>query len=124
MPTLRSVRDVASCRGRSSGVPSFWDHSPNPFDYPHFAQPLREAMSLKPKEVERLLRTGREELDVRDYALILTAVRAGLREGELAGLRWGDIQFGESEKDADRYALVQRNYDRRRSRKMLTPKSK
>jgi integrase len=87
-------------------------------------KPPREATSLKPKEVERLLRTGREELDLRDYTLILTAVRTGLREGELAGLRWGDIQFGESQDDADRYLLVQRNYDRRWSQKMLTPKSK
>lgn len=47
----------------------------------------------------------------------------GLREGELAGLRWGDIQFGENSGDIDRYLLVQRNYDRRWSRKMLTPKS-
>jgi hypothetical protein len=30
----------------------------------------------------------------------------------------------ESEEDADRYILVQRNYDRRWSHKMLTPKSK
>jgi integrase len=38
-------------------------------------------------------------------------------------LQWGDIQFGESEQDADRYIVVQRNYDRRWSDKMLTPKS-
>jgi integrase len=56
--------------------------------------------------------------------LILTAIRAGLREGELAGLAWGDIQFGESDDDPDRYMLVQRNYDRRWSRTMLTPKNR
>ena len=39
-------------------------------------------------------------------------------------MQWGDIQFGESEEDADRYIVVQRNYDRRWSHKMLTPKSK
>jgi integrase len=73
----------------------------------------REATSLKPKEVERLLRVGKEALALRDYALIFTAVRAGLREGELAGLQWGDIQFGESGNDPERYILVQRSYDRR-----------
>jgi integrase len=55
---------------------------------------------------------------------ILTAVRAGLREGEIAALQWGDFQFGDSEKDDGRYILVQRNYDRRWSRRMLTPKGK
>jgi integrase len=83
----------------------------------------REATSLKPKEVERLLRAAKDELRLRDYALIFTAVRAGLREGEVAGLQWRDIQFGDNEDDSDRYILVQRNYDRRWSRKMLTPKS-
>jgi integrase len=84
----------------------------------------REATSLKSGEVERLLRAAREELELSDQALILTAVRSGLREGELAALQWGDIQFGESEEDEDRYIVVQRNYDRRWSHKMLTPKSK
>ena len=51
-------------------------------------------------------------------------VRAGLREGELAGPEWGDIQFGENEGDQDRYMLVQRNYDRCWSRNMVTPKSR
>jgi integrase len=84
----------------------------------------REATSLKSGEVERLLRAAREELELSDQALILTAVCSGLREGELAALQWGDIQFGESEEDADRYIVVQRNYDRRWSHKMLAPKSK
>ena len=84
----------------------------------------REATSLKPKEVERLLSIARDELSLADHALIFTAVRAGLREGEIAALQWGDIQFGDGEDDADRYILVQRNYDGRWSRKMLTPKSR
>jgi len=84
----------------------------------------REATSLKPKEVERLLEAARAQLGLADYALIFTAVRAGLREGEIAALQWGDIQFGDSEEDEDRYIVVQRNYDRRWSHKMLTPKSK
>ncbi len=36
----------------------------------------------------------------------------------------GDVQFGNGEDDDDRYIMVQRNYDRRWSRKMLTPKSR
>jgi integrase len=45
-----------------------------------------------------------------------------LREGELVALRWGDIQFGETSEDPNRYILVRRNFDWR-SRKFLTPKS-
>ena len=39
-----------------------------------------------------------------------TALRAGLRKGELIALKWGDIQFGESAEDSNRYILVQRNW--------------
>ena len=42
-------------------------------------------------EVEHLLRTAQENLDLRDYAVIFSAVRAGLHEGQLAALAWGDI---------------------------------
>jgi integrase len=55
------------------------------------------------------------------YPIFLTALRAGLRRGELVALKWGDIQFGESEKDSNRYILVQRNYVHG---KFTTPKSK
>jgi integrase len=84
----------------------------------------REVTSLRPQEVETLLKRAKAELPFQDYALLLTALRTGLREGELAALQWGDIQFGANESVADRYVLVQRNYDRRWSRRMLTPKSK
>ena len=84
----------------------------------------RGATSLKPKEVERLLQTAKDKLGLADHALIFTAVRAGLREGETAALQWADVQFGEGEDDDDRYIVVQRNYDRRWPHKMLTPKSR
>ncbi len=84
---------------------------------------VREATSLTAIELERLLRAAKDELSLRDYALLFTAARAGLREGELAGLKWGDIQFAQSADDPDRYIVVQRNYDRRWSRKMLTPRA-
>jgi integrase len=64
-----------------------------------------------------------KEYRPRHDALFLTALRAGLRAGELLALRWGDIQFGVSDDDRNRYILVQRNYDRR-SKKFLTTKSK
>jgi site-specific recombinase XerD len=84
----------------------------------------REATSLAPKEVETLLASAKEGSSLCAYALVFTAIRAGLREGERAGLESGDIQFGASDDDPNRYILVQRSYDRRWSRRMLTPKSK
>ncbi len=54
------------------------------------------------------------------HAFFLTALRTGLRKGELIALRWGDIQFGSSEQDSNRYILVQRNYS---LGKFTTPKS-
>ena len=84
----------------------------------------REAASLRPDEVERLLEAARSRLPFQDYVMLLTALRAGLREGELAALQWEDLQFGPTESSLDRFIVVQRNYDRRWSKRMLTPKSR
>jgi len=83
-----------------------------------------EAKSLRPVEVQQLLTTAKAILSFQDYALLFTALRTGLRAGEIAGLLWGDIRFGASNEDPERFILVERNYDRRWSRSMLTPKSK
>ena len=45
--------------------------------------------------------------------MFLTALRAGLRRGELVALPWGDIQFGKDESDSNRFMIVQHNYVRR-----------
>jgi integrase len=57
----------------------------------------------------------------RYYPLFLTALRAGLRRGELVAMKWGDVQFGASDQDPNRYILVQRNYV---YGQFTTPKSK
>ena len=46
------------------------------------------------------------------YPFFLTALRTGMRLGELLALEWDDIQFGESEGDPNRFILVRRNYVR------------
>jgi integrase len=84
-------------------------------------KPENEASALAPEEVDTFLQAVKAHYP-NQYPFFLTALRAGLREGELLALRWGDIQFGQ-ENDSNRYILVQRNYDRR-SHKFLTPKSK
>jgi integrase len=46
------------------------------------------------------------------YPMFLTALRTGLRLGELLALRWEDIQFGDDFDDPNRFILVRRNYTR------------
>ncbi len=64
---------------------------------------------------------GVKEVCLEWCAFFLTALRAGLRKGELIALKWGDLQVGESSEDANRYILVQRNYSHGH---FTTPKSK
>ena len=54
------------------------------------------------------------------YPLFLAALRTGLREGELLGLQWSDVQFGEGPEDSRRHILLRRNYTHGR---FTTPKS-
>ncbi len=85
-------------------------------------KPERQATALTAEEVTRLL-NGAKQFCPKHYPFFLTAVRAGLREGELVSLKWDDIQFGDGSEEANRYILVQRTYDRR-THKFLTTKSK
>jgi len=83
-------------------------------------KPRRKATALTRGEAERFLKAALEYCP-RYYPLFLVALRAGLRQGELIALKWGDVQFGESEHDPHRYILVQHNYVRKQ---FTTPKSK
>jgi integrase len=47
---------------------------------------------LTAKEVKALLKTAQEKMPSL-YPLLLCAVRSGLRQGELIGLQWGDLDF-------------------------------
>jgi len=69
----------------------------------------READFLTRGEVESFLTAVRVHRPDR-YALFLTAVRTGLRVGELLALHWDDIQFAEDEDDSNRFILVRHNY--------------
>ncbi len=71
-----------------------------------------KGIALTPAEVEQFLRAA-QEICPEYHALFLVAVRAGLRRGELVSLRWSDLEFGNSERDANRFILVQHNYVRR-----------
>jgi integrase len=83
-------------------------------------KPKAQAQALTRTEVDAFLNAALE-ICADYYPLFLTAVRAGLRRGELVALRWGDIQCGESEHDSNRFIFVQHNYVRRQ---FTTTKSK
>ncbi len=68
-----------------------------------------KAQAMTRAESDRFLAAVLEECP-KYYPLFFTALRAGLRKGELIALHWGDIQFGESENDNNRFILVQLNY--------------
>ncbi len=68
-----------------------------------------KAAAMSRDEADRFLK-GAQENFPDFYPLFLTALRAGLRRGELIALKWGDIQFGASEDDSNRYLLVQRSW--------------
>jgi integrase len=63
---------------------------------------------LTPEEVASFLETAKQQ-HYRRYPFFFTAVRSGLRLGELLGLQWDDIQFGAGEDDRARYILVRHN---------------
>jgi integrase len=83
-------------------------------------KPARQASAMSRVEAEQFLASAKEFCPD-FYPLFLMALRAGLRKGELIAVKWGDIQFGSSEDDPNRYLLVQRNFVQG---KFTTPKSK
>ena len=72
-------------------------------------KPARQASAMTRAEVDRFLSAVRE-LCPEWHSFFLTALRGGLRKGELIALKWGDIQFGENPEDPNRYIIVQRNW--------------
>jgi integrase len=83
-------------------------------------KPNHQAQAMTRDEAEAFL-TSAAELCTDYHPLFLMAFRAGLRKGELLAVRWGDIQFGATEADSNRYIFVQRNFVQG---KFTTPKSK
>jgi integrase len=73
--------------------------------------PESKGIALTSMEVKHFLNAAQEIWP--DYhPLLLMAVHAGLRRGELVALQWGDIQLGEND-NSERFILVQHNYVRR-----------
>ncbi len=73
----------------------------------------KKGVALTPAEVQQFL-DAVKEVCPEYYPLFFTAVRAGLRRGELVALQFGDLNFGADEEDPNRYIFVQHNYVRRK----------
>lgn len=83
-------------------------------------KPRHQASAMTRKEAGAFL-AAVHEICPDWHPFFLTALRAGLRKGELIALKRGDIQFGSGPDDPHRYILVQRNWA---NGEFTTPKSK
>jgi integrase len=82
-----------------------WVYRVPPFKRPKVVALARDYRYLRNEdEVRRFLGAAREEGEL-VFILYLTAVRTGMRAGELAGLEWGDVDFEQ------RLVMVQRSFD-------------
>ena len=61
-----------------------------------------------PAEMARLVVAARKEGPV-SHVLVLLLLDAGLRLGEVLGLRWGGVVWGESENDRTRALIIDRS---------------
>ena len=75
---------------------------------------------LTPDEVGRLTAAARTE-SAEAEIVVLLALECGLRRGEIAGLRWGDVAFGAGEDDPTRGIEVRQT--RARGEEAEAPKS-
>jgi integrase len=104
--TLRVILNHAEEDGKIDGNPA---RKLGRFTKIDKADQQKKATALSREEAERFLLSA-QEVRPKFYPLFLTALRAGLRRGELIALEWGDIQFGASEQDSNRYILVQHSW--------------
>lgn len=83
-------------------------------------KPANQAAAMTKEEAEHFLSGVRQQFP-EWYPFFLTALRSGLRKGELIALKWGDVFFGADNNDSNRYLIVQRNWSQGQ---FTTPKSK
>lgn len=72
-------------------------------------KPEREVESMTIRESQLFLEAVSELFPER-YPFFFTAIRTGMRRGELIGLKWGDCSFGEDADDPNRYFMVARQF--------------
>jgi integrase len=85
--------------------------------------PETKGIALTTMEVQQFLKAAQEIFP--DYhPLLMMAVRAGLRRGELVALQWGDVQLGGDDSDSARFILVQHNYVHREHTTTKSKKSR
>ena len=72
---------------------------------------LAKKNTLNPEEVGRLVQAAEEE-GTEPPVIVLLAVESGLRRGEIKGLLWGDVAWGEDEHDPTRRLVLRHNRPR------------
>lgn len=82
-----------------------------------------KGVALTAYEVQRFLKAA-QEICPEYHPLLLMAVRAGLRRGELVALLWGDVQLSGDYHNSERFILVQHNYVRREHTTTKSKKSR
>jgi integrase len=82
-----------------------------------------KGIALTSKEAQQFLEAAKA-VCMEYHPLFLTALRAGLRRGELVALQWGDIQFGRDDDNPNRFIVVQHNYVRREHTTTKSKKSR
>ena len=73
----------------------------------------KKGVALTPGDAQAFLEAA-QEVCPEYYPVFLTALRAGLRRGELVALQLGDINFGTEEDASSRFIIVQHNYVHRK----------
>ncbi len=85
--------------------------------------PETKGIALTTMEIQQFLKAAQEIFP--DYhPLLMMAVRAGLRRGELVALQWGNVQLGGDDNDSARFILVQHNYVHREHTTTKSKKSR
>ena len=85
--------------------------------------PETKGIALTTMEVQQFLKAA-QEIFPNYHPLLMMAVCAGLRRGELVALQWGDVQLGGDDNDSARFILVQHNYVHREHTTTKSKKSR
>ena len=85
-------------------------YTSEPIRYPHLTGKNQEVQIMKLKDYEKLEKFLTENIDDFCFGLLL-CMHTGIRVGELAGLRWGDIDFSQRKIRIQRTVIRIKNLD-------------
>ena len=101
LSVLRSILGFAAKQGV---------YTSEPIRYPHIAGTNQEVQIMNIEDYDKLERFLTENIDDFYFGLLL-CMHTGIRVGELAGLRWGDIDFSQRKIRIQRTVIRIKNLD-------------